>query len=116
MPLANKKDKYIQVSWSVKDFVKTFNRQPEGMWIAETAVDYETLDLLSEFGIRFVILSPEQASKIRKINDSTDGWKTVNESTLNKRMPYICKLPSGKSIVISFMMQIYPIKFHLVIF
>ncbi|MCL4377368.1 MAG: DUF3536 domain-containing protein, partial [Actinobacteria bacterium] len=102
MPLANKKDKYIQVSWSVKDFKKTFNRQPEGMWIAEIAVDNETLDLLAQFGIKFVILSPDQASRIRKINDNTDGWKMINESTLNTRMPYICKLPSGKSIIIFF--------------
>ncbi|MHB1254438.1 MAG: hypothetical protein ACYCZ1_09790, partial [Candidatus Humimicrobiaceae bacterium] len=67
MPLADKNDKYLQVYWAIKDFEDKFKRKPEGMWIAETAVDYETLEVLAEFNIKFTILSPDQAKGFRKI-------------------------------------------------
>jgi predicted glycosyl hydrolase (DUF1957 family) len=50
----------------IKDFVYRFDRMPEGMWLSETAVDHETLDLLAEHGIKFTILGPHQAKRIRK--------------------------------------------------
>jgi alpha-amylase/alpha-mannosidase (GH57 family) len=61
MPLANSRDKYTQVLWGIKDFQKRFGRFPEGMWLPETAVDMETLEVLAELGIRFTILAPRQA-------------------------------------------------------
>ena len=66
MPLANKRDKETQVRWGIKDFEKRFGRSPEGMWLPETAVDSETLDVLAENGVKFTILSPHQAKSIRK--------------------------------------------------
>lgn len=61
LPLASKREKRIQVAWGIADFVHTFGRQPEGMWLPETAVDLETLSVLAESGIRFTILAPWQA-------------------------------------------------------
>src|SRR5439155_6128595 len=47
------------------DFEHRFGRRPEGMWLAETAADLETLDILAEAGLRFTILSPHQAHRVR---------------------------------------------------
>lgn len=61
LPLANWRDKYTQVLWGIRDFEHRFGRSPEGMWLPETAVDLDTLDILANLGIRFTILSPRQA-------------------------------------------------------
>lgn len=66
MPLANELDKQTQVQWGIRDFEYRFGRKPEGMWLAETAVDDDTLRVLAEHGIKFTILSPFQAKSIRK--------------------------------------------------
>src|SRR4051812_16057055 len=63
MPLAVRRDKVTQVVWGIRDFQNRFGRVPEGMWLAETAVDVETLDVLAEQGIRFTVLSPFQAAR-----------------------------------------------------
>src|SRR3989338_4741775 len=65
MPLANSRDKRTQAIWGIEDFKFRFGRDPEGMWLPETAVDLETLDILAGLGIRFTILAPSQASRAR---------------------------------------------------
>ena len=66
MPLANRRDKVTQVKWGIKDFESRFGRKPEGMWLPETAVDTETLEVLAENGIKFTILAPRQAKRVRR--------------------------------------------------
>ncbi len=61
MPLANRRDKRTQVLWGIGDFEQRFGRRPEGMWLPETAVDLESLDIMAEQGIKFTILAPHQA-------------------------------------------------------
>lgn len=100
MPLANEEDKKTQTFWGIKDFEFRFNRAPEGMWLPETAVDIPTLETLAMMGIKYTILSPNQALKVRKLKAS--HWHHVEEKTLVTQWPYLCKLPSGKSIVIFF--------------
>lgn len=100
MPLANTRDKRTQILWGIKDFEYRFKRFPEGMWLAETAVDIETLDILSEMGIKFTILAPSQSSKTRKIGFGK--WKDVSGSRIDPTMPYLCRLPSGRTITIFF--------------
>jgi len=63
MPLASRRDKITQVRWGVADFRRRFGRDPEGMWLPETAVDLETLTILADAGIRFTVLAPRQAAK-----------------------------------------------------
>ena len=53
MPLANRQDKYTQVLWGIRDFQSRFQRPPEGMWLPETAVNVDTLEVLAELGISF---------------------------------------------------------------
>lgn len=96
MPLATRRDKETQVKWGILDFEKRFKRQPEGMWLAETAVDTETLEVLAENNIKFTVLAPYQAKRFRKIG--TTQWK----NGIDSRNAYLCNLPSGKSIYLFF--------------
>lgn len=97
LPLASRKDKIIQIKWGIADFAHRFGRHPEGMWLAETATDMETLEVLAEEGIRFTILAPWQAARWRLIESAGD-W----QAGIDPRYPYRCQLPGGKSIVLFF--------------
>ncbi|MEA1943755.1 MAG: DUF3536 domain-containing protein [Euryarchaeota archaeon] len=100
MPLANSRDKRTQVIWGIRDFEHRFERKPEGMWLPETAVDLETLDILAEHGIGFTILAPRQAQRVREIGK--EEWEDVNDEEIDPRMPYLCRLPSGRTINLFF--------------
>ena len=100
MPLANLRDKKTQVRWGIADFVYRFGRQPEGMWLSETAVDTETLEVLAEEGILFTVLAPRQAGRVREIG--TEEWIDVRGGRIDPSMPYRVSLPSGRSIAIFF--------------
>ncbi len=100
MPLANRQDKITQVVWGIKDFESRFKRKPEGMWLAEAAVDTETLEILADNGIRFTVLAPSQCARTRKIGDKY--WQEEPNAKVDPKKPYLYKLPSGKSIVIFF--------------
>lgn len=67
MPLANHRDKLTQIHWGLKDFFHRFGRPAEGMWLAEAAVDTPTLTLLAREGVKFTVLSPDQAQAIRPL-------------------------------------------------
>ena len=86
MPLANENDKITQVVWGIKDFETRFGRKPEGMWLAETAVDDETLKVLVENGITFTVLSPYQALKTKKDNHS--DWTDVSWGNIDPGRAY----------------------------
>jgi len=60
LPLGSRRDKVTEVRWGIADFRRRFGRDPEGMWLPETAVDPETLDVLAAEGIAFTILAPHQ--------------------------------------------------------
>ena len=96
MPLATSRDKRTQVIWGIKDFEHRFGRKPEGMWLAETAVDLETLDIMAEHGIKFTILAQHQARRIRRLGD--ERWADLNGGRIDPKMPYLVKLPSGLPI------------------
>ena len=65
MPLANRRDKETQVIWGIRDFESRYGRKPEGMWLAETAVDMESLRIMADNGIKFTVLAPWQLGKIQ---------------------------------------------------
>jgi alpha-amylase/alpha-mannosidase (GH57 family) len=100
MPLANKRDKVTQVRWGLADFQHRFGRAPEGMWLPETAVDIETLDVLAENGIKFTILAPRQAARVRRIGDS--DWQDASGEKVDPTTAYLQQLPSGRSIALFF--------------
>ncbi|MBI4805452.1 MAG: DUF3536 domain-containing protein [Desulfovibrio sp.] len=100
LPLASQLDKELEVSWAVDDFTARFGRAPEGMWLAETAVDTASLEVLAANGIAFTVLAPGQAKAVGPL---TNGhWTPVDQGSLNIRRPYLVKLPSGRSISVFF--------------
>lgn len=100
LPLANRRDKETQILWGIRDFEHRFQRLPEGMWLPETAVDMDTMEVLAEFGIGFTILSPRQARRIRHLNGSE--WREVLGGKIDPSRPYLARLASGKSIALFF--------------
>ncbi|MBD2101713.1 DUF3536 domain-containing protein [Leptolyngbya sp. FACHB-261] len=89
MPLANAQDKLTQIRWGKADFQARFGREPEGMWLAEAAVDYPTLEALVAEGIRFIVLAPSQALRCR---DPQGQWHEVSGSQIDATRPYRCYL------------------------
>jgi len=100
IPLANHRDRYSQVLWGIRDFEHRFGRQPEGMWLPETAVDLETLEILAELGIKFTILAPHQAKRVCQIG--TDKWEDVSKGNIDTTRAYIINLPSGRQLNLFF--------------
>ena len=89
MPLANTNDKYTQAIWGIRDFQKRFGRMPEGIWLAETAVDAQTLEVLIDLGIRYTILSPFQAQCVRKMDsENPNDWHDVSWGSIDPSQPY----------------------------
>ena len=102
MPLANEHDKETQVIWGIKDFEYRFGRKPEGIWLAETAVDDATLKVLVDNGIKFTILSPYQALKMKKSTDKE--WQDVSWGNIDpaRSYKYTLKCDPTKSIDLFF--------------
>ena len=113
MPLASRRDKELQVRWGIADFRHRFGRDPEGMWLAETAADTETLEVLAENGILFTVLAPNQCAAVRPLGRSNRAPEPASadqslppekpwEQDLDTRRPYRVNLPSGRSLTIFF--------------
>src|SRR5436190_2609611 len=100
LPLSNSRDKYTQILWGIRDFESRFGRKPEGMWLPETAVDMEVLEILAGFGIRFTILSPFQAKRTRKFRGR--AWRDASGGRVDPSMPYQVRLRSGRRIAVFF--------------
>ena len=99
LPLATSRDKRTQILWGIHDFERRFERHPEGMWLPETAVDIETLELLSAEGIQFTILAPRQAAEVRA--NPRLPWANLDYG-IDSRRAYACSLPSGHTIGLFF--------------
>ena len=104
MPLANRRDKYTQIRWGKSDFRHRFGRETKGMWLAETAVDYPTIEALIDEGIEFIILAPSQAQRCRTIssNDNDPQWIDVTGNNIDTTRPYRCFAKDGRYIDIFF--------------
>ncbi|MBN1907981.1 MAG: DUF3536 domain-containing protein [Deltaproteobacteria bacterium] len=100
MPLASEKDKITQVKWGLADFSQRFGREAEGMWLAETAVNSDTLRVMASEGVRFTILSPFQAHMIRNLNPDKSEWLDVSGGRVDCTRPYRCFLSEDSSLYI----------------
>jgi alpha-amylase/alpha-mannosidase (GH57 family) len=85
LPLANRRDKYTQIVWGLEDFRRRYGHAAQGMWLPETAVDLESLDLMAACGVRFTILAP---------------WQAATEVDVTE--PYLVRLPGGRSMTVFF--------------
>lgn len=103
LPLANRRDKRTQILWGLADFERRFGRPAEGAWLSETAVDLETLDLLAAEGVRFTILEPHQARRVRtRDSRREEDWRDVGGGRIDTTIPYEAVLPSGRRIALFF--------------
>lgn len=111
LPLATRRDKETQVIWGIRDFTARFGRKPEGMWLPETAVDTETLNVLIEQGLRYTLLSPQQARRVRparrtsdpsRDDASTAPWEEVSGGRIDPSRPYLWRSPAGGTIALYF--------------
>src|SRR6202140_2645699 len=100
LPLANIRDKITQVRWGIQDFEHRFRRKPEGMWLPEAAVNMETLSVLADNGIKFTILAPRQAKRIRRRGSRI--WEDVTGERIDPSRAYYVQLPSRKKISVFF--------------
>lgn len=100
LPLANSRDKKTQIRWGFEDFAYRFGRLPEGMWLPETAVDLESLDLMAQAGLTFAILAPHQAKAFRPLEGG--AWQDVTGSKIDPSRPYLLKTPAGNRINLFF--------------
>jgi alpha-amylase/alpha-mannosidase (GH57 family) len=100
LPLANARDRQTQVHWGSQDFRSRFGREPEGMWLPETAVDMAALDALAAAGIRFTILAPRQARRVRAFGGHR--WQDVTGAKIDTRHVYEVRLPSERRIAVFF--------------
>jgi len=105
MPLANTRDRITQIRWGIADFERRFGRKPEGMWLAETAVDTETLELLADHDIRFTILAPHQCARVcplTKKGEAEAVWTDTAFGNVDTRHPYLIRLKTGRTIAVFF--------------
>jgi alpha-amylase/alpha-mannosidase (GH57 family) len=101
LPLCNERDRRTQVRWGVRDFRSRFGRNPEALWLPETACNDATMATLIDEGMKFVILSPHQAERVRPLGGE---WRSVADGSIDPRMPYVYfhRDGSARSIAVFF--------------
>ncbi|MDX6768850.1 MAG: DUF3536 domain-containing protein [Elusimicrobiota bacterium] len=101
LPLCSRRDKETLVRWGLADFEARFGRKAQGMWLPETAVDDETLDVLAAEGVEFTILCPTQAEAARPAGGD---WAPASVETLDPKAPYLWRSPysSSRSLAVVF--------------
>jgi alpha-amylase/alpha-mannosidase (GH57 family) len=123
MPLASERDARTQIRWGIADFEHRFGRKPEGMWLAETAVSRDVLDLMAQERIRFTVLAPSQCAHVRRMAahkeptsespQPTTGspqpppanplpWTETPDASVDPSQPYLIQLNEGRSIAVFF--------------
>ncbi len=100
MPLANKEDKMVQIKWGVWSFQQTFERNPEGIWLSEAAIDKETIECLMDAGLKFAVAHPRAIASI-------EGVSHEQLLKMKIRSPYLCTIDDGREFPIFFMDPYY---------
>lgn len=102
LPLCNERDMRTEIRWGLADFRRSFGREPESLWLPETACNDATLGALIDEGLRYVILSPFQAERVRPVGSET--WLSVIDGQLDTTVPYRYNHTdgSGRSLAIFF--------------
>ena len=101
MPLASRRDRITQIRWGIADYQRHYGTAPEGMWLAETAADNESLELMAQHGIKFTVLAPHQCRRIRPLREGAN-WVDTPGATVDTTHPYLVRFDSGASIAVFF--------------
>ena len=106
MPLANQRDRVTQIRWGIADYQYHYGAHPEGMWLAETAADTASLELLADHGIKFTLLAPHQCKRIRPLKSATPQtempWTDTPGAAVDTSRPYLLRFKSGASLAVFF--------------
>lgn len=102
MPFESRRDKQTLVLWGLAEFRHRFKREAKGMWLPETAVDAETLEVLAAHGVEFTILDPKQGAAVRDLG--SDAWVELDAEHIDPKTPYLWVSPTDptKKLVIFF--------------
>ena len=92
LPLATRVDARRLIVWGIDDYRARYGASPRGMWLPETAVDLECLELMASEGIGYTVVMPTQA---RRVRDGAGQWREVSASDLDTSRAYFVALPSG---------------------
>ena len=101
LPLASERDRITQIRWGIADYEHHYGSPPEGMWLAETAADKESLELLAKHGIKLTLLAPHQCKRIRPLEDG-GVWTDTDGASVDTTRPYLLRFDSGESIAVFF--------------
>jgi len=101
LPLANRRDRVTQIRWGIADYENHYGAPPEGMWLAETAADTDSLELLAQHGIKFTVLAPHQCKRVRPMQEGA-GWNDTPNASVDTTHPYLVRFDSGESIAVFF--------------
>jgi alpha-amylase/alpha-mannosidase (GH57 family) len=101
LPLANRRDRITQIRWGIADYQHHYGTAPEGMWLAETAADNDSLELLAQHGIKFTVLAPHQCKRIRVLKDGAN-WTDTPGASVDTTHPYLVRFDTGVSIAVFF--------------
>ena len=96
LPLCSPSDLRTQVRWGLRDFHRRFHRPAEGFWLPETAADQKSLCALVEEGIRFTVLSPYQALRVRPPGGA---WAEATGARFDPTRPYRVRAGPGEILV-----------------
>ncbi len=86
LPLADARDRHAQITWGLREFQHRFGFTPPGMWLAECGIDPDTVRALIDHQVKFVILSPHQASRARPFGSF--DWRDVSMGAIDTRRAY----------------------------
>jgi alpha-amylase/alpha-mannosidase (GH57 family) len=106
LPLASPRDRITQIRWGIAAYENDYGASPEGMWLAETAADTDSLELMAQRGIKFTLLAPHQCKRIRPLKNSAGiddaAWTDTPGATVDTTRPYLVRFASGFSMAVFF--------------
>jgi alpha-amylase/alpha-mannosidase (GH57 family) len=102
LPLCNERDRRTEIRWGLADFRHRFGREAESLWLPETACNDATLGALIDEGLKYVILSPYQAERVRPAG--SEVWRSIIDGQLDTTVPYryLHADGSGRSLAVFF--------------
>jgi len=99
LPLSDALDRATEIRWGLADFRRRFGREAEGMWLPECAADRATLGDLIDHGLRFAVLAPRQARRVRAPGGE---WSPAGELDTGRPYRFLHPDGSGRSLALYF--------------
>jgi alpha-amylase/alpha-mannosidase (GH57 family) len=102
LTLCNERDRKSQIRWGLAEFRSRFGREPESIWLPETACNDAVLQSCVDEGLKYIILAPGQCERVRRIGESE--WARVENADVDPGRAYrwSAKDGSNRSIALFF--------------